>query len=302
MSPDAPVIATDHLVRRYGRADAVNGLSLRVAPGRCYGFFGRNGAGKTTTIKCLLNLLRPTSGAVSVFGLDPARHEVEVKSRLAYVPDHVAFYPWMTVRETLDYFAAFRARWNRTTEAALVDQFRLDLRQKASHLSKGQRTQLALITAICSEPELLVLDEPTSGLDPIVRREFIQTVIGAYQDADPARRTVFVSTHLISEFEGLIDEFTIIEGGRNVLTLEADEARSRYQKIYARFASEPGTLDLGGARVLRQRGCDLEVVVNGNAADVMERLRHRSPEALTIEALSLEEIFVTALGPGGAAA
>jgi len=302
MNPDAPVIATDHLVRRYGRADAVNGLSLRVAPGRCYGFFGRNGAGKTTTIKCLLNLLRPTSGAVSVFGLDPARHEVDVKSRLAYVPDHVAFYPWMTVRETLDYFAAFRARWNRATEAALVDQFRLDLRQKASHLSKGQRTQLALITAICPEPELLVLDEPTSGLDPIVRREFIQTVIGAYQDADPGRRTVFVSTHLISEFEGLIDEFTIIEGGRNVLTLEADEARSRYQKIYARFASEPGTFDLGGARVLRQRGCDLEVVVNGNAADVMERLRARSPEALTTEALSLEEIFVTTLGPGGAAA
>jgi ABC-2 type transport system ATP-binding protein len=208
----------------------------------------------------------------------------------------------MTVRETLDYFAAFRTRWNRATEAALVDQFRLDLRQKASHLSKGQRTQLALITAICPEPELLVLDEPTSGLDPIVRREFIQTVIGAYQDADPDRRTVFVSTHLISEFEGLIDEFTIIEGGRNLLTLEADEARSRYQKIYARFASEPGTLDLGGARVLRQRGCDLEVVVNGNAADVMERLRARSPEALTTEALSLEEIFVTALGPGGAAA
>ena len=302
MTPDTPAIVIDHLVRRYGHADAVNGLSLRVAPGRCYGLFGRNGAGKTTTIKCLLNLLQPTSGAVRVFGLDPARHEVEVKSRLAYVPDNVAFYPWMTVRETLDYFASFRARWNRSTEAALVDQFRLDLRQKASHLSKGQRTQLALITAICAEPELLVLDEPTSGLDPIVRREFIQTVIGAYQDADPGRRTVFVSTHLISEFEGLIDEFTIVEGGRSVLTLEADEARSRYQKIYARFATEPGTLDLGGARVLRQRGGDLEIIVNGNAADVMERLRRRSPERLTTEALSLEEIFVATLGAGGPAA
>ena len=159
-----------------------------------------------------------------------------------------------------------------------------------------------MITAICPEPELLVLDEPTSGLDPIVRREFIQTVIGAYQDVDPGRRTVFVSTHLISEFEGLIDEFTIVEGGKDVLTLEADEARSRYQKIYARFATDPGTLDLAGARVLRQRGGDLEVLVNGNAADVMARLRLRSPEALTTEALSLEEIFVTALGTGGAAA
>ena len=91
------------LVRKYGRTDAVNGLSLHVAPGRCYGFFGRNGAGKTTTIKCLLNLLRPTAGEVRVFGLDPARAEVEVKSRLAYVPDVVAFYPWMTVRQALDY-------------------------------------------------------------------------------------------------------------------------------------------------------------------------------------------------------
>jgi len=300
MSQEAPVIDIDRLVRRYGRTDAVDGLSLRVQPGRCYGFFGRNGAGKTTTIKCLLNLLRPSSGGVKVFGLDPARDEVAVKSRLAYVPDHVAFYPWMTVRETLDYFASFRARWNPETERSLLDRFRLDPRQKTSHLSKGQRTQLALITAICPEPELLVLDEPTSGLDPIVRREFIQTVIGAYQESDPGRRTVFVSTHLISEFEGLIDQFTIIEGGRDVLTLDADAARERYQKIHARFAVEPAGLDLAGARVLR-RGRDLEVLVNGNASEVIDRLRARSPETISTEALTLEEIFVATLQPQGAA-
>jgi ABC-2 type transport system ATP-binding protein len=230
MTAETPVIEITNLVRRFGRHDAVHGLSLRVPAGRCYGFFGRNGAGKTTTIKCLLNLLQPTGGQVRVFGLDPRRDEVAVKSRLAYVPDSVAFYPWMTVRDTLDYFASFRARWNGETERALLDQFRLDVRQKTPHLSKGQRTQLALIAAICGEPELLVLDEPTSGLDPIVRREFIQTVIGAYQDADPQRRTVFVSTHLISEFEGLIDEFTIIDQGREVLTLEADAARGRFEK------------------------------------------------------------------------
>ena len=230
MSDQTPAIEITNLVRRYGRHDAVNGLSLRVPAGRCYGFFGRNGAGKTTTIKCLLNLLRPTSGSVRVFGLDPRRDEVAVKSRLAYVPDAVAFYPWMTVRDTLRYFASFRPRWNRDTERALLEQFRLDPGQKTPHLSKGQKTQLALIGAICGEPELLVLDEPTSGLDPIVRREFIRTIIGAYQDADPARRTVFVSTHLISEFEGLIDEFTIIDAGREVLTLGADAARGRFEK------------------------------------------------------------------------
>jgi ABC-2 type transport system ATP-binding protein len=297
MTPDTPAIDIDHLVRRFGRADAVDGLSLRVEPGRCYGFFGRNGAGKTTTIKCLLNLLRPTSGSVKVFGLDPRRDEVAVKSRLAYVPDAVAFYPWMSVRDTLDYFASFRARWNEQTERALLDQFRLDVRQKTSHLSKGQRTQLALITAICAEPELLVLDEPTSGLDPIVRREFIRTVIGAYQDGDPGRRTVFVSTHLIAEFEGLIDQFTIVERGRDVLTLDADAARARYQKIHARFSDPPGPIDLPGARVLRREGRDIEVLVNGNAAAVMDRLRARSPETLTAEALTLEDIFVSTVQP-----
>src|SRR5881628_956422 len=147
MNSNTPVIEINHLVRRYGRTDAVNGLNLRVEPGRCYGFFGRNGAGKTTTIKCLLNLLRPTSGEARVFGLDPARHEVAVKSRVAYVPDQVAFYPWMTVRDTLAYVASFRERWNRATEATLLSQFQLDGRQKTSSLSKGQRTQLALVTA-----------------------------------------------------------------------------------------------------------------------------------------------------------
>jgi ABC-type multidrug transport system ATPase subunit len=163
---ESSVIAVDGLVRRYGNADAVAGLNLRVPAGGCYGFFGRNGAGKTTTIKCLLNLLRPTKGTVRIFGLDPARDELAVKSRIAYV--------------------SFRARWNHETERALLEQFRLDARKNAR------------------------------------------------------RRTVFVSTHLISELEGLIDRFTIIENGRDVLTLDADVARERYQKIFV------ATLQPGG--------------------------------------------------------
>jgi ABC-2 type transport system ATP-binding protein len=302
MSDSELVIDVRNLVRRYGRTDAVNGLDLRVAPGRCYGHFGRNGAGKTTTIKCLLNLLRPTSGEVRMFGLDPSRDEVAVKSRMTYVPDTVAFYPWMTVEDTLSYFASFRTHWNKNLEATLVSQFRLDRRQKTTHLSKGQRTQLALITAICPEPELLVLDEPTSGLDPIVRREFIQTVIGAYQDGDPGRRTVLVSTHLISEFEGLIDEFTIVDQGREVLTLEADTARARFQKIHARFPSDATDLDVAGLRVLRKQGRTVEVLAQDDVDRVIQQLRARSPELISSEALTLEEIFVSTLQPAGAAA
>jgi ABC-2 type transport system ATP-binding protein len=294
MSSPTPVIQIENLAYAYGSAEAVHDLSLNVQPGRCYGLFGRNGAGKTTTMKCLLNLLRPHGGQVRVFGLDPAKAEVAVKRRLAYVPDQVAFYPWMTVRETLDYLASFRERWNQKTEQSLLDSFRLDPAKRTDALSKGQRTQLALVAAICPEPDLLVLDEPTSGLDPIVRREFIETVIGAYQEGNPGR-TILVSTHLIAEFEGLIDEFTIIDQGRSLLTLDADEARERYQKIRARFAQAPPELDLTAALRVRRNGRELEVIVNGAGQALLERLRQHQPEALSTESLTLEEIFVATL-------
>jgi ABC-2 type transport system ATP-binding protein len=292
MNTETPVIEIKDLTRRYGKLEAVNQLNLTVRAGRCYGFFGRNGAGKTTTIKCLLNLLRPASGSVRVFGLDPQQDEVAVKSRLAYVPDAVAFYPWMTVRDTLAYLASFRANWNRGIEADLLRRFGLKEDQKASSLSKGQKTQLALIGAICPEPELLVLDEPTSGLDPIVRREFIETVIGAYQSGDPGCRTVFVSTHLISEFEGLIDEFTIIDEGRELLTMAADDARDRFRKIRARFAQPPVKLDLSGALSVKQTGRELEILANGRSGEVIAELNAHQPEDLQTESLTLEEIFV----------
>jgi ABC-2 type transport system ATP-binding protein len=298
MSEPTPAIVISNLAYAYHRSEAVHDFSLTVPRGKCYGLFGRNGAGKTTTMKCLLNLLRPCAGRLAVLGLDPIRQEVAVKRRLAYVPDQVAFYPWMTIRETLDYLASFRSHWNREIEQNLLERFRLDPNHRTGGLSKGQRTQVALIAAICPEPELLLLDEPTSGLDPIVRREFIETVIGAYQESAPGERTILVSTHLIAEFEGLIDEFTLMDQGRNVLTLGADEAREHYQKIRARF-TEPmdhrANVQLAGALRIRATGRELEVIANGNGERICEELRRLAPEELTSEALSLEEIFVAVL-------
>jgi ABC-type multidrug transport system ATPase subunit len=111
-----------------------------------------------------------------------------------------------------------------------------------------------------------------------------------------------VSTHLISEFEGLIDQFTIIDGGRDVLTLEADTARERFQRVYARFGTEPGVLDLPGAQIVRRHGRELEIMVHGDSAGIIDRLKARSPETLTSEALTLEEIFVATLQPEGVVA
>ena len=291
MNNSTPIIEVNNLVYNYGRRDAVNGMNLKVRPGTCHGLFGRNGAGKTTTLKCLLNLLRPRSGSVRLFNMDPANNEVAVKSRLAFVPDALNYFPWMTVRDTLNYFASFRSHWNRDLENDLMKQFRLDPGQNVNGLSKGQKTLLALMSAVCPEPELLILDEPTSGLDPIVRREFIETVIGAYQEGDPGNRTILASTHLISEFEGLIDSFTIMDAGKDVLHLDADSARSKHRKICARFPGPPPVMDLPNALSARIRGRELEVIVNGHSDEVLERIRQHQPEDIVQESLRLEEIF-----------
>lgn len=292
MNNPTPILSIRDLHYSYGPAEALHGFDLEVMPGRCHALLGRNGAGKTTTMKCVLNLLRPQQGSVRLFDRDAALDDPGIKDRFAYVPDSPAFYPWMTVRETLDFLASFRRHWNDRKERELLERFALPSQQKVTALSKGQRTQLSLIAALAAEPELLLLDEPTSGLDPVVRREFIETVIGAYQDADPDRRTILVSTHLITEFEGLIDRFTIIDRGRNVLELNADTARERYRRIRARFREPLPTLHLEEALYSRQSGRDWEMIVNGNGDLLFERLKQHQPETLTWEGLSLEEIFL----------
>ncbi|MDC0325199.1 ABC transporter ATP-binding protein [bacterium] len=288
-----PVIYIENLVRQYGRTDAVNGLNLQVQAGRCYGFFGRNGAGKTTTIKCMLDLLKPTSGKVRIFGLDPAVHEVPVKSKLCYVPDQIGFYNWMSIQDYFEYLAAFREDWNQKLQSDLVDQFELDPGQKVNHLSRGQKMQVALIGALCPEPELLILDEPTSGLDPLIRREFIRTVIGAYQDGDPENRTVFISTHLITEFEGLIDEFTIIEQGKELLTLPTEQAQSEFKRLRCRFP-EPPPRCFKHPSVLeyQQDGRQVEIILRGETTPARQWAESLSPESLTIDSLSLEDILL----------
>ena len=292
MTEDLAVEVED-LWRGYGAREAVRGLNLSVHQGGCHGFFGRNGAGKTTTLKCLLNHLRPARGRVRLFGIDPQRDEVGVKSRIGYVPDEVAFYPWMTVRRTLDYMASFRRHWNRDLEHELLKvRFELDENLRVDSLSKGMKAQLALVAAICPEPELLLLDEPTSGLDPVVRREFVETVIGAYQEGDPGRRTVLVSTHLIAEFEGLIDGFTIIDKGRDIVARSTEAARRSFKKIRLLFEGEPPIFSEPQVLHEERTGREVELTVRDFSPALEHQLRSRKPLSLRLESLSLEETVV----------
>lgn len=281
------------LHRRYQKQEAVNGLTFTVPEGTCYGLFGRNGAGKSTTIKCLLNHVRPTSGTVRVFGMDPAKDEVAVKKRVGYVPETVAFYPWMKVADVLDYHATFYKTWSRDIQNDLIARFDLDPIKKVSDMSKGMRSQLALICAVSSQPDLLLLDEPTSGLDPVVRREFLQAVIGTFLDSMPGRKTVLVSTHLINEWEGLIDEFTIVDKGRALVSMNSEQARAAYRKIHLKWSngSIPDALGQMG-EVQQRQGGNCTLFCSDPTDEVLAKIQSLRPDSIETEALSLEEIFV----------
>ncbi len=303
---DYAVVVND-LHCAYGKTEAVRGLSFGVKRGRCYGLFGRNGAGKSTTIKCLLNLLRPSSGKISVLGVSPQKDELAVKGMIGYVPEQVAFHPWMTVERVLRYYAAFRPAWDVDLQERLLRRFDLDPKKRVDAMSKGMRSQLALVCSVCPNPEILLLDEPTSGLDPVIRREFLQTVIGAFLESDPGRKTVLVSTHLIGEWEGLIDEFTIVDKGRELITMETEEARARCRRIYLRWGGEGEMVipeELGrvesGAGVMSgevaRQGSLVRLVSTSFTEETEVRLRGLGAEVVEVEPLSLEDIFVATSG------
>jgi ABC-2 type transport system ATP-binding protein len=293
MSSAAPAVELKNLVVRYPRVEAVRGLTLSVEPGTCHALFGRNGAGKTSAMRALLGLLRAQAGTVRLFGLEPQAYEAEVKSRLAWVPDSPGFHSWMTVREVLAYEAALRSRWEKPLEEHLLSRFELDLEAPAGTLSRGQRTQLALVRAIAADPDLLVLDEPTAGLDPLVRKQFLEAVIGVFQERAPKRKSILVSTHLISEFEGVVDDFTVMKEGRAVMTSGADEARARFCRLRAWFDEDaPREVPVDTVRPAAPQGRMLELVVKDDADTARGWLRERGATRVESTALSLEDIFL----------
>jgi ABC-2 type transport system ATP-binding protein len=201
----------------------------------------------------------------------------------------------MTVRDALDYAASFRPGWKLDVERHLLTRFGLDEQAPTSSLSKGQRTQLALTSAVSADPELLILDEPTSGLDPLVRRQFLEAVISAFQDRDPQKKTLLVSTHLISEFEGVVDDFTLVERGRDVLTIGADTARASYRRVRGWFEGDaPSVTPLTTLTPPTREGRMLELLVDRDPDAARAWLTSVGAQRVEANALSLEEIFLVA--------
>ncbi|MDR1643784.1 MAG: ABC transporter ATP-binding protein [Clostridiales bacterium] len=232
-----PVIQTIQLTKNFGKATALAGVDLSVKEGEVHAFLGPNGAGKSTTIRCLLGILRATSGTVQIFGQDAWKNSVELHKRLAYVPGDVNLWDNLTGGEVIDLFMSMRGKGN-SDEAArrekFLQRFELDPAKKCRTYSKGNRQKVALVAAFASDVELYILDEPTSGLDPLLEKVFTDCVL----EIKKAGKTVLLSSHIMSEVEKLADRVSIIKEGKVVLNGTMSEISARGKTLEELFLSE----------------------------------------------------------------
>ena len=290
---DALVVETVDLRKSYGPTEAVRGLNLQVPAGSIDGFLGRNGAGKTTTIKMLLGMARPTSGAVRVFGLpaNAAESSVAIRRRAAFVGEDKDLYDYMSVEEMIRFTAAFFPQWRSDLEQRYLRTFDLPAARKVKALSRGTRTKLALLLALCRGAELLILDEPTSGLDPAMTEDVLQTLVQHVAGGDT---TVFFSSHQIAEVDQIADHVAIVDRGRAVVSGALDDLRERYRRIQLVFdgSAPDATFRSPGVERVQRNGRVLSVISSAGAEHVLDEARALGAVSIDVVPVTLKEIFL----------
>jgi len=290
-------ITIEHLTRRFGRSVAVDDVSLEVPRGSIFGLLGRNGAGKSTTIKALMNLLPPTSGRLTLLGLDAAADALRIRQRVAYVPEEPKYYEWMTVEEILAFNASFHESWDAHHAASLLKRLEVPPGRRLRELSLGTRAKVGLTMALGSRPEILILDDPTSGLDAVVRQEFLETIIAEVQGEGG---TVFFSSHLIHEMERVADEVAIMDQGRIVTCAPLERLKTETRKVRAIYpGAPPERFALSGLIKVEREPHQALLTVSGCSAAKVEEVRGTGAEAVEVLDMSLEEIFIETVKGGG---
>lgn len=287
------VIATHRLTKRYGKARGLEALDLTVERGEVFGFLGPNGAGKTTTIRTLLDLLHPTSGTATLFGLDSRRDSREIRTRLGNLPGEFAFEDRLTGRALLKLFARLRGMNDLGDAELLAERFNSDLSRPLRDLSRGNRQKVGLIQALFHDPELLVLDEPTSGLDPLMQEEFL-TLIEERRDRGV---TVFLSSHDLAEVERVCDRVGIIRDGRLAAVEDVAQMRGRaYRKVKVTLhrPADTTTLEqLPGVQGFSASELELNFRASEDLKPVISELAALPVADLEVERPTLEELFLT---------
>lgn len=287
-------IEIQQLHKSYGPVKALRGVDLSVRRGEIFGFLGPNGAGKTTTIRCLLDLIRPDSGKIRIFGLDPQKDSLEVRRRVGYLPGELHIEDNLTVEGALHFFNRLRGNITDWTYVNLLaERIDLDLKIAVKNLSKGNKQKVGVIQAMMHKPELLLLDEPTFGLDPLVQQEVISLVRKAKEDG----ATIFFSSHILSEVEAIADRIGIIRKGVVVEVAETkiliQRALRRTRVRFHRPVDTQVLLDLPGVRLIYQESpVLLELQVEGDMDIFIKALAAFPVQDFESERPSLEEIFL----------
>jgi ABC-2 type transport system ATP-binding protein len=290
---DPLIIETADLRKNYDGVEALRGLTLQVPTGSIYGFLGRNGAGKTTTIKILLGLAMATSGKARVFGLDADAQSssVEIRRRAAFVSDEKDLYDYMTVGEMIRFTASFYPKWRSDKEERQLRRFDLRPERPIKGLSRGMRTKLSLLLAMCRGVELLILDEPTSGLDPVVTEELLQALVAGVAGEE---MTVFFSSHQIAEVDQIADHVAIIDRGQVAISGALDDLRGNYRRIQLVFDGEAPNVKFhaSGVRRVQRKGRVLTLLSSGGTEQVLDEARGYRPVSVDVVPVTLKDIFL----------
>lgn len=214
-----PVISFHNVSKKLDHF-SLSDLSLSIPKGYITGIIGPNGSGKTTFIKLIMNLLRPDSGEVKVFGEPYGSNEQAIKSKIGFVYEDADYYPHETVKHIKEIVAAFYPTWNEAEFERYREWFRLPKRKRIGTLSKGMKMKFSLALALSHDAELIIMDEPTSGLDPIFRRELLEVFREIMQNED---KTIVFSTHHVSDLERIADYIAFLDDGKLVFNQPKDE-------------------------------------------------------------------------------
>jgi ABC-2 type transport system ATP-binding protein len=284
------IIEVRNVSRRFGAKLALDDVSFRVPAGSVVGLVGENGAGKTTLIKHILGLLKPQTGEVRVFGLDPIAEPVRVLSQVGYLSEDPDLPGWMRIHELIRYVAAFYPTWDAKYAETLRVQFALDPMARVKTLSKGQRARAGLLVALAYRPQLLVLDEPSSGLDPIVRRDILGAIVRTIADEG---RTVLFSSHLLSEVEQISDRVAMIRSGKVLLDDSLDRIKQSHARLTLRFdQSVTAPPALAGALSWDGAGQEWTAVCEGTAERLELEAEQAGARIVEQSSVSLEQIFL----------